>query len=136
MEYINMSKFDKLYNNVLESISLNIKPFEDYSNTIEKVTHKTIPGKCYKYTNCDNNCIISEDSLSRTLDVMQNKDFAILTAYRAKFDKVENTKRNRILRGMLNDKKMGPHQLVGHWQEAPDGKDYKDCEKGELTDVI
>ena len=130
------TKFEKAYELILENIENDIKPFEDYSGKIELVKSKTIPGKCFKYSDCTNNCIISEDSLSRTLSVIKDKDFAILTAYRAKFDKKENILRNRILRHELNKMKMGVHQLVGHWQEAPDGKAYEDCDKSELTDVI
>lgn len=129
-------KFDNTYKLILENVKSDIKPFEDYSNSIERIKSEVIPGKCFKYTNCNNNCIISEDSLSRTLSVMQDKDFAVLTAYRAKFNKAENIARNRILRDKLNNMKMGVHQLVGHWQEAPDGKNYEDCNKNELTDVV
>lgn len=86
--YKNMkTKFEKAYELILENIENDIKPFEDYSGKIELVKSKTIPGKCFKYSDCTNNCIISEDSLSRTLSVIKDKDFAILTAYRAKFDK-------------------------------------------------
>ena len=67
---------------------------------------------------------------------MSEKDFAIITAYRKNFTKKENIARNRKLRGILNTSQMGVHQLVGHWMEAPDGKDYKDCSPNELTDVI
>ena len=130
------TKFDSTYKFILESIENPIKPFEDYSEKIEMVKSKTIPGKCFKYTDCTNNCIISEDSLSRTLSIIEDKDFAILTAYRAKFDKKENIIRNRMLRSKLNDMHMGVHQLVGHWQEGPDGKPYEECDKSELIDVI
>ena len=97
-----MTKFDTLYNKVITECIDILKPFEDYSNNILPV-----------------NCIISEDSLSRTLSIIQDKDFAILTAYRANFTKSENILRNRKLRAILNELHMGVHQLVGHWQEAP-----------------
>lgn len=130
-----MSKFKKVLNNILTE-NINIKPFEDYSMKIQIFESKNIPGKCYQYVDCNNNNIISEDSLSRTMSIMKDKDFAILTAYRGNFTKEENIQRNRVLRGKLNEAGMGPHQLVGHWQEAPAGKDYEDCEPGELTDVV
>lgn len=128
-----MKKFNEIYNKIIEEISY---PFEDYSNNIIKINSKTLSGNCFKYVNCDNHCIISEDSLSRTLSIIKDKDFAILTAYRGEFSKKENIIRNRKLRTQLNNYKMGVHQLVGHWQEAPAGKDYTECKPDELTDVI
>lgn len=129
-----MKKFNELCEQITNTIEI---PFDDYSNELKEVTSSVIPGKCLEYVNCKNNCIISEDSLSRTLNAIKDKEFAILTAYRGNFSKRENILRNRILRGKLNDKKMGVHQLVGHWQECNvPGKDYKDCEPSELTDVV
>lgn len=131
-----MTKFDTLYNKVITECIDILKPFEDYSNNILPVNCSKISGKCFKYSEGINNCIISEDSLSRTLSIIQDKDFAILTAYRANFTKSENILRNRKLRAILNELHMGVHQLVGHWQEAPAGKDYTECLPNELTDVI
>ena len=122
-----MNNVNKIYEDLILS---TIKPFEDYSDKLVKTENQI------KYADGYNNCIISEDSLSRTLSVMQDKDFAILTAYRSNFSKVENIVRNRKLRTILNNHKMGVHQLVGHWQEAPVGKDYTECEPNELTDVV
>ena len=127
----------KEFNNLIAEVVLkNLYPFEDYSNKICKIKNVNESGKCFKYVDCMNNCIISEDSLSRTLSVMKEKEFAILTAYRNNFSKVENILRNRKLRAELNTLKMGVHQLVGHWQEAPAGKVYSDCLPNELTDVV
>lgn len=123
-----MKKFKEIYSEIIEN---NILPFEDYSHSM-----KTVGNKMFKYVECENNCIISEDSLSRTLNFIQDKDFAILSAYRANFSKVENIVRNRKLRSVLNELKMGVHQLVGHWQEAPAGKEYTDCTKDELKDSV
>lgn len=129
-----MDKFTKTY---LEDLQSDIiKPFEDYSMEIKPINSKVINGKCFKYVNCNNNCIISEDSLSRTLSFIKDKDFAILTAYRSNFSKNENIIRNRKLRAKLNELHMGVHQLVGHWQEAPKGKQYNQCSKKELKDVV
>ena len=122
-----MKNVQQIYEDLILS---TLKPFEDYSDKLIK-SEKEI-----KYADGNNNCIISEDSLSRTLSVMQDKNFAILTAYRSNFSKAENIVRNRKLRAKLNDHKMGVHQLVGHWQEAPAGKDYTECNPNELTDVV
>jgi hypothetical protein len=127
----------KKFNDICEQILVEcVIPFEDYSERITQIQSNMFKGKCFKYTECANNCIISEDSLSRTLSVIQDKDFAILTAYRGNFSKAENILRNRELRAKLNGRKMGVHQLVGHWQEAPAGKDYAECSPNELTDVV
>jgi hypothetical protein len=123
-----MNKVNKIYDDLILS---TIKPFEDYSDKIIKTENQI------KYADGHNNCIISEDSLSRTLSIMKDKDFAILTAYRSNFSKVENIVRNRKLRAILNNHKMGVHQLVGHWQEAPAGMDYEQAKKdGLLTDSV
>lgn len=112
--------------------STNILPFEDYSTQLIYNTDK----KYYEYLNCSNQSIISEGSFNRLLDRMKNNDFAIITAYRSTFTKQENIMRNRKLRGILDKNQMGVHQLVGHWQEAPSGVDYKDAKKSELTDSV
>ena len=88
--------------------------------------------------NSSNNNLISEAGLSRMLSqVKSDQDFAILTAYRGNYTKEQNIARNRDLRSELNKKKMGPYQLVGHWQECQDPSyDYKNCPKNLLKDVI
>lgn len=111
---------------------ISIYPFEDYSNELVYNSEKNY----YEFLNCSNTSIISEGSFNRLLDRMKNNDFAIITAYRANFSKKENILRNRKLRGILNNYKIGVHQLVGHWQEAPKGVDYKDAKKSELTDSV
>lgn len=63
---------------------------------------------------------LSEDSLQRTLKIIEKSSFAILTAYQDKFSKKENILRNRKLRAFLNKNKMGVHQLVGHYPEVQD----------------
>lgn len=83
-----------------------------------------------------NTCLISEDSLARTLKLMAEKSFAVLTAYRKGFTKKENIERNRKLRAELDKNKLGVHSLVGHWQEAPNGKDWQSAPKSELVDAV
>lgn len=83
-----------------------------------------------------NTCLISEDSLTRTLKLMDEKSFAILTAYWKGFTKKENIGRNRKLRAELDKNKLGVHSLIGHWQEAPDGKDWQSISKSELVDTV
>ena len=110
--------------------------FEDYSLTIKPLTSKVIKGKLFCFENCDNNNLISEASFTRMYAVIKSKTFAILTAHRIQFTKKENIDRNRTLRSILNSRKIGVHQLVGHWLEAPDGIDYTDAKPSELTDTI
>lgn len=120
----------------IENPIQDYSPFEDYSHELkESYSHKH---KCMvkEYVGCTNNNLIVEGSFNRLYQQMSDKDFAIITAYRANFTKNQNIQRNRRLRGILNQCGMGVHQLVGHWQEAPQGKDWKDCDKSELTDVV
>lgn len=86
---------------------------------------------------------ISEGSLSRLWRHTQDKDFAIITAYRSNPDvdpekqKRTNVSNNLELRQQLNAKKMGSYPLIGHWRECPyPGVDYKDCPENDLVDVI
>ena len=115
--------------------NLIIKNFEDIGS-LKEISCKTITGKVFRFEKCKNNNLISEDSLTRTLSVINNKTFAIISAYRQEFTKEENIIRNRKLRGILNSKLMGVHQLVGHWLEAPKGKDWNNVLSNELKDVI
>ena len=113
-----------LYNNY------PITNMDDYSDDI-------IIKDIYKlYNNSLNNNLISESSLNRILS-LRDREWAIITAHRSIFTKEENIKRNRILRGKLNDKKIGVHQLVGHWRECTiPGISYDDCPDNKLKDVI
>jgi hypothetical protein len=84
-----------------------------------------------------NNNLLTEAGLSRLLSQIKDKDFLIITAFRWDFDKKENIKRNRKLRGFLNDNKMGVYQLIGHWRECKlTDVDYNDCPKDKLVDVV
>lgn len=90
--------------------------FEDYGESVEHAEHyKKI--KAWKWVGSKNTVLIQEDSLQRTLKFIENSSFAILAAYRKESSKEENIKRNRKLRAIFNAKKMGVHQLVGHWSE-------------------
>ena len=80
---------------------------------------------------------ISEASLSRVWEKLNNVDFAIITAYRKAFSKEENVKRNRELRSELNVKKLGSYPLVGHWRECElTDVPWDKCPVDKLHDVI
>lgn len=86
-----------------------------------------------------NNNLLTEAGLSRVLQKMkqEDNDFAVISAYRTIYDKKENIKRNRKLRGEFNQRKMGVYQLIGHWRECQlDGVDYEDCPEDQLVDSI
>jgi hypothetical protein len=91
---------------------------------------------------CPNLSVISESSLSHILDLMQKQTFAIISAHLAMFDRKENILRNRKLRAIFNNAKMGVHSLIGHWRECQlKGTDnnpikYQDCPENKLVDVI
>lgn len=113
----------------------SIQNFEDVGK-LKEISSKSISGKLFKFEKCQNNNLISEDSLIRTLNVINNQTFAILTAYRHEFSKDENIVRNRKLRTFLNFHRIGVHQLVGHWLEAPKGKVWNKIPANELIDVV
>ena len=134
-KYYELIVMEKKKKNKQEEVD-GLLPFEDFSPTFNE-TYSGLYGCIVKeYADSMNNNIIVEGSFTRLLNQMDSKDFAIISAYRNEKTKKENILRNRKLRGILNDKKMGVHQLVGHWQEAPEGVDYKDAKKSELTDVV
>lgn len=118
-----------------ENTNLIIKNFEDIGS-LKEISCETIAGKVFRFENCKNNNLISEDSLTRTLSVINNKTFAIISAYRQEFTKEKNIIRNRKLRDILNSKQMGVHQLVGHWLEAPKGKVWNKVPISELKDAV
>lgn len=107
-------------------------PFEDYTNKIVKIKE----GMFEFAKPCSNNSLLMEGSFNRLYSILKKDTYAILSAYRVNFSKEENIARNRKLRGILNNYKMGVYQLVGHWQEAPDGKEYLETPKNELKDTI
>ena len=111
-------------------------PFEDYSHNLKESYSNSYGCMIKEFVNSTNNNLIIEGSFNRLISQMQNKDFAIISAYRHEFDKPQNIKRNRKLRGVLNMKRLGVHQLVGHWREAPKGIPYNQAKESELTDVI
>lgn len=85
-----------------------------------------------------NTNLISESGLSRVIDHLENRPFAIITANRGEYDAKENERRNKELRNVLNQNKMGSHFLIGHWQECQDSsiEDYTKCPKDQLVDVV
>ena len=90
----------------------------------------------------DRGVTVCEASLTRMIEHM-GRPFAILTAYKSQWDngvkrtREDNIAQNRELRGRLNARHMGAHQLVGHWRECslPD-TEYEKCPPDKLTDVI
>ena len=86
-----------------------------------------------------NNNLLTEAGLSRVLQKIrqEDNDFAVISAYRSQYDKKENIKRNRKLRGEFNQRKMGVYQLIGHWRECQlDGVEYEDCPEDQLVDAV
>lgn len=63
---------------------------------------------------------LDESSLSRIWSLTK-RPFAIVTAFRARYDREVNQQRNKPMLAALNAAKLGPHLLIGHWLEAPDG---------------
>lgn len=116
--------------NVNESVEYPLSHMDDISDVIYKNGVK-------QFNNCRNNNIICEASLNRLLDLYSRNEWAIITAYRTDFTKEENIKRNRKLRGALNHYKMGPHQLVGRWQECTlKGVEWDKCPKDKLVETF
>lgn len=112
--------------------STQCMPFDDYSEKIVKVKDGL-----YEYEKpCKNNSLLVEGSFSRLYNILKDDVYAVLSAYRKKFTKEENIKRNQLLKAVLNHNKMGVYQLVGHWREGPDGKDYLETEEKDLVDTI
>lgn len=121
-----------------------MKKYKDWVESVEKndllfeLRDEVITGKDVAFH------MINEAGLSRLLQRIsqENNDFAIITAYRFNYSKEENVLRNRHLRGMLNDKKLGVYPVVGHWQECQlkdeEGNPipYNNCPKDQLKDVI
>ena len=126
------SKLLKNFNRLNEiTLEYPLSHMDDISNIIINENGRKL------FKGCENNNIICESSLNRLLDHSRNREFAIITAYRNVFDKKQNIKRNRILRGILNQNKMGVHQLIGHWRECQlKGVDYDKCPEDQLVDSI
>lgn len=118
---------------------IKISPIDDYSNQIVKSKNLG------SFKDGLNQNIISESGFSRFLSFAVNtvKDFAIITAYRYQdrkgnvLTKEQNILRNRKLRYEFNKRKMGVHQLIGHWRECTvKGMDYKSCPANRLVDIV
>ncbi len=78
---------------------------------------------------------INETSLSRLVGMVASADFCVASAFRSNFTKKQNRQRNKELFSFLQVNRMGGYVLVGHWQEAPDGMDWKTASPEQLTDV-
>ena len=80
--------------------------------------------------------IVNESSLTRMLRRIKNHDWAILTAFRDNKTEKENIRNNQKIISELNELKLEPYILKGHWQEAPDGMDYEEAmEQGKIKGV-
>jgi hypothetical protein len=113
-----------------ESVNYPLSNMDDISDIIIKNGVK-------QFNNCQNNNIISEASLSRLLELNKNTEWVIITAHRTNFNKEQNIQRNRNLREFLNSKKMGPHQLIGHWKECSlQGVDWNKCPKDKIKETF
>ena len=142
-----MSKISKineeLYsaNSSIDNSIIHEFTFDDIGDSL-----KNIGEGIKSYIGSSNQNFISESSFSRLLSKVSddNKDWAIITAYRAfsigqdkPLTKDDNIKRNRDLRGQFDKRKMGVYQLVGHWQECQiPNVEYSACPKDKLQDVI
>lgn len=80
--------------------------------------------------------VLNEASLSRLLSNVRHQDFAIVSASRYSNTKKKNIKLTRQLLAFLNQHRMGGFKLIGHWQEAPDGIDYKDATPDMLMSTV
>lgn len=120
-----------------------VKSFKKYSidrlnklELLESVRDEITTGKDVAFKE------ICEASLSRLWSRSQGGTFAILTAYRGGNTKDQNVSLNRKLRGDLNSKKLGPHSIIGHWQECSltdaEGNpvDYNKCPRNKLVSVV
>jgi len=79
---------------------------------------------------------ICEASLSRLLNMASKRDFCIATGFRYGNTLQQNRQLNKELNSTLASKKMGGYSLIGHWQEAPDGVEYKDADPETLQDSV
>ena len=78
---------------------------------------------------------VNEASLARLVSMAQSKDFCVASAFRKGFTLKQNRQRNKELFPILQSRKMGGYMLIGHWQEAPDGTEWKDATPEQLEDI-
>jgi hypothetical protein len=82
---------------------------------------------------------LDEAGFSRALAHMSKGGFAVVTAFRKRpgmtpeKELETNRSQNRQLLGTLNSKKLGPVLTTGHWDEAPEGMNWKDAKSKGLT---
>jgi hypothetical protein len=80
--------------------------------------------------------ILNEAGLSR-IKQHSDKPFAVITAFRNNYSLKENRKRNKQLESTLKANKAGGIKLIGHWQEGPDGMDWREAKKlGRVEDIV
>jgi len=80
--------------------------------------------------------LVLEMSLSRIIRLTKDGYFAILSASRNIYTSQQNYTRNLKLSQQLNSIGAGPHRLIGHWQECPEGISYDDCPEDQKKDVV
>lgn len=79
--------------------------------------------------------LLYEAGISRVLHHTK-KPFLVITAFRGNYSSSQNKKRNLSLGKDLHTFKMGGIKLIGHWEEAPMGMDWKEAKKkGKVSDV-
>lgn len=78
---------------------------------------------------------LDEAGLSRVVSHSKKRPFAVITAFRDRFNLKTNRSRNRNLLSVLQRDKMAPILLNGHWAEAPEGVAYADAKPEDLVDV-
>jgi hypothetical protein len=79
---------------------------------------------------------IDEASLSRVLSMIRSKDFCIITAFRSSNSRKVNRQRNKNLFSDLRTQGLSGYSLIGHWQEASDGVDWRDASPEQLRDSV
>jgi len=79
---------------------------------------------------------INEAGLSRLLQMAQERDFCIATAFRHENSLSKNRANNKQINSMLAGDRMSGYALIGHWQEGPEGANYHEVKPEDLTDSI
>jgi hypothetical protein len=81
--------------------------------------------------------MINEGGLSRLFAGIEKgsvkRDFCIMSAFRKDFTTQHNRSRNKEVYATLAKYKMGGYPLIGHWKEAPEGKDWQTTPDEEKT---
>ena len=81
--------------------------------------------------------MINEAGLSRLFSGIYKgeikKDFCVISAFRKDYTLQQNKSRNKEVYSVLATHKMGGYPLIGHWEEAPEGKDWRTIPDEEKT---